>query len=141
MYNHQEQQTRNQRAITDPKAGDFWHEMFCPYFLVVDVRDDKIGILSCISEPKAKIDNKDGTYSFDYSKTQYVDRTFIEKKVTYESISGFVADVRNSKKSIEIVSEWRDFTQKEMRKQIKELESKWEEFTGWSYLKKEFVNE
>jgi hypothetical protein len=31
--------------------------------------------------------------------------------------------------------EWRDYKQKEILKEIAALEKKWNEFTGWKYLK------
>lgn len=135
----------NLEALLNPKPGDYWHEMFCPYFLVVDVRNDKITILSCLGGPNsilrkeeinARIDTQDGWY-FDYSKSMVVDRRWIERTVKYKTIDGFVADVVNSEKTQHIVEEWRDWKQKEIKKQIQSLESEWETFTGWRYLKEE----
>ena len=48
---------------------------------------------------------------------------------------GFVADVSNTEKTQRIVQEWRKFKQRDLRRQIQELEAQWEEFTGWKYLK------
>lgn len=129
---------KNQEAIINPKPGDYWHEMFCPYFLVVHVKDKDITVLSCIeeSENNAKIDVPDG-WIFDYSKSITVNHEWIKDKVTYKTISGFVADVSNSEKTQSIVTEWRDHKQKELRKNIKFLEQEFEDFTGWKYLKKE----
>ena len=57
--------------------------------------------------------------------------------MTYESIDGFVADVVQSETTARIAQEWRNWKQTEMRKQIQALESEWEQFTGWKYLKEE----
>jgi hypothetical protein len=65
-----------------------------------------------------------------------VDRAWIEKVVKYKTIDGFVADVsRNTDKSQAVVSEWRDWMQKQLRKRMEEAEAEWEEFTGWKYIK------
>ena len=143
-YDPKEQKLANNKALLDPQPGDYWHEMFCPYFIVVQVKKDAITVLSCLGgpnsynrkdEPSAKVKNKDGTWSFDYSKSMVVDRAWIERAVKYETIDGFVADVVQSEKSKAIVDEWRHFTQKKMREQIAKLEDQWEEFTGWKYIK------
>ena len=139
-YDHEKQQLKNFKALTDPQPGDYWQEMFCPYFVVVKVKGDAITVLSCLKhkdEPYAKVENRDGTWSFDYSQSMVVDRAWIERKVKYQSIDGFVADVWQSEKTQRIVAEWRDYVQKEMRKKIAQMESEWEEFTGWKYLKEE----
>jgi hypothetical protein len=145
-YDYKEQQERNRQALSDPKPGDYWHEMFCPYFIVVDRGGDDITVLSCLGgpdkhsrkdEPDARVDNDDGTWSFDYSKSMVVDRAWIERTVKYGSIDGFVADVTNTEKSRGIVDEWRDWRQKDMLREIEQKKQAWEEFTGWKYLKQE----
>lgn len=138
-----EQQLNNHNALLNPQIGDYWNEMFCPYFLVVDVKGDKFTVLSCMNrpnEPNAKIDYKSGAgWNFDYSKSMVVTRDWIEKAVRYKSIDGFVADVFNSEKTRSIVTAWRNFVQQQMQEEIRKLEEKWEEFTGWKYLKEENV--
>ncbi len=147
-YDPKAQELKNYQAMQNPQPGDYWHEMLCPYFVVVHAKDGKYTILSCLGGPdsytrkdelNARVDNKDGTWSFDYSKSMVVDRAWIEKTVRYGSIDGFVADVSQSEKMQTIVTEWRRHVQQEMRKKIKSLESEWEEFTGWKYLKEENV--
>ena len=146
---NKEQEIKNQAALDNPQPGDYWNEMFCPYFLVVDVKDKDITVLSCLggpgsynrkNEPCAKIEHKDG-WSFDYSKSMVVDRAWMEKAVRYETIDGFVADVWQSEKTEAIVREWRTHVQKYMRARIEEMEREWEEFTGWKYLKEENTQE
>lgn len=121
-YDHESQQELNKTAMGLPEPGDYWHEMFCPYFLVLASNPIKnqYTILSCISEPKARVNSKDG-WSFDYSKHQVVDHAWIEKHVTYGSIPGFVADVRRSDKFKSIVREWKQFHAERLLKELKEL--------------------
>ena len=143
-YNREEQKLKNAEALANPKFGDYWHEMFCPYFFVVNVNGNDITVLSFLGgphshdrkdEPNARIDNKDNTWSVDPSKYMVVNREWIEKTVKYSSIDGFVADVVNSQKTNAIANEWRDWKQKEMRKEIDRLTDEWEHFTGWKILK------
>jgi hypothetical protein len=144
--NAKDQELLNQQALDDPRPGDYWHETFCPYFLVVDRRGDLITVLSCLGgpksynrkdEPNARIDNDDdGTWSFDYSKSMVVDRAWMARTVAYGSIIGFVADVvRDSEKTRATVDEWRHAHQAAIKDKIRRLEQEWSEFTGWHYLK------
>ena len=108
----------NQDGIDNPQVGDYWHEMFSPYFLVVDVTGDQITVLSCLSppgtdrakrgEPFARIMNKDDTWCFDYSKHFVVDREWIKDAVTYSYSTGFVADLVRGGGIVECVKEWHD---------------------------------
>ena len=132
----------NKEALANPKPGDYWHEMFSPYFLVVaKAKNDKFIVLSCLggshlrpNEPNARINSVGGWY-FDYSKSMAVDRDWMTKAVTYQNSPGFAADVvRDSEKYLSIVNEWRDHTSKKMQKQIALLQKEWEEFTGWAEL-------
>ena len=117
MYDYEAQTILNEQALENPQAGDYWQEMFCPYFLVVKVKGDAITVLSCMmensythpNELNARIDNKDGPWSFDYSKHFVVDKHWLEKTVKYSSIPGFVADVVRGEKMKRIVKEWKDF--------------------------------
>jgi hypothetical protein len=140
-YDYEQKKLENQESLLNPRIGDYWHEMFCPYFLVVDVKGDDITVLSCLGgiytrkhELNAKIDTKDG-WTFDLSKSMVVNREWMTKAVKYESIEGFVADVSNSEKTVKIAMEWRDWKQKHIRKQIVDLEKQWNDFTGWGNLK------
>ena len=132
----------NQEAIDQPKVGDFWLErVYCPYFLVVAVKGEDITILNCIArdgEPNARVQNKDGTWQFDYSKSMVVTKEWLQSKVSYNSIPGFCADVRRMDSDnlcSTLVNEWRDYQAQSMRKKIEVLEAEFEEFTGWKYLK------
>lgn len=143
-YDYEKQKLSNYESLKDPRIGDYWNEMFCPYFLVVDVKGDDITVLSCLGgphtfhrkdEPNARKEVDNDHWTFDLSKSMVVNRAWMEKAVKYDTIEGFVADVSNSENTVKIAMEWRNHKQKEIRKQIAELEKKWEEFTGWAYLK------
>ena len=144
MIENRNQNTLNQKALINPQIGDYWHEMFCPYFVIVNKEGDKFRVLSCLGGPKsftrkdelnARIEVDSGHWGFDYSKSMLVDYEWIRKTVRYENIDGFVADVVQSEKTARIAEEWRNWKQKEIRKQIESLETEWEKFTGWKYLK------
>ena len=146
MTSTEERLLKNKEALENPQPGDYWHEMFCPYFVIVNKEGDKFRVLSCLGGPKsftrkeeinARIEVDNGHWGFDYAKSMLVDHDWIRRTVTYESIDGFVADVVQSEKSQRIAQEWRNWKQKEMRKQIQILEAEWEQFTGWKYLKEE----
>ena len=139
-----EQTINNQQALDKPQVGDYWNEMFCPYFVVVEVlKNDRFRVLSCMGgpnsynrkdEPNARKDNDDDTWSFDYSKDMIVDREWMHKAVKYGSIDGFVADVRNTEKTQKIASEWRNYHANKLRKEWEAKKDEWEQFTGWKYL-------
>jgi hypothetical protein len=125
-YNHTEQQNLNTDAFEDPQVGDYWNERFCPYFIIVKRspigKPMKYTVLSCYGKDSAKVDNKDGTWSFDYSKSIEVDWTWISEQVRYKNIDGFVADVvRNSEKTRAVVKEWQQFHAQRLLKELKEL--------------------
>jgi hypothetical protein len=131
----------NQQALDNPRPGDYWHEMFCPYFIIVNQEGNQFRVLSCMGgtytrkdELNARIQIDRGHWGFDYSKSMLVDREWIRRAVTYGSIDGFVADVVRSEKTAHIVTEWRDWYQRDMRRKIDELEQQWADFTGWTAL-------
>jgi len=138
----------NQKAFANPRIGDYWSEHFCPYFIIVDINDDKYTVLSCLGGPNsftrkdelnAKIEVDSGHWTFDLSKSMVVNRQWITKAVKYESIDGFVADVSNTEKTQNIVSEWREFKGKQILQQIENLQNEYLQFTEWNTLKKEML--
>jgi len=144
MFDHKEQDLHNQKSLAFPQIGDYWHEMFCPYFVIVNKEGDKFRVLSCLGGPKsftrkdelnAQIEVDNGHWGFDYSKSMLVDHEWIRQTVTYESIDGFVADVVNTEKTQRIAEEWRKFMGQEIRRKIQTLQDEYEQFTGWKYLK------
>lgn len=123
-YDHAEQQRLNQAAVDNPEPGDYWQEMFCPYFLVVQVKGDAITILNCLPHRgvSARKSVDDSHWMFDVSKSMVVDRAWIEKLVRYESIDGFVADVsRGRERNQEIVNEWIRYRAENLLKELKDL--------------------
>ena len=139
-----EQDLRNQEALVNPQPGDYWHEMFCPYFVIVNKEGDKYRVLSCLGGPKsftrkdelnARIEIDRDHWAFDYSKSMLVDHEWIRRTVTYESIDGFVADVVQSEKTARMVQEWREHKRLTMLEEIERLEEEYEKFIGWKYLK------
>ena len=146
MTNEQirEQDLANQKSLAFPQIGDYWHEMFCPYFVIVNKEGDKYRVLSCMGgthhylrkhELNARIEIDGDHWGFDYSKSMLVDHEWIRRAVTYGSIDGFVADVVNTEKTQRIAEEWRKHIAQDLRKQIQDLQDRYEEFTGWKYLK------
>lgn len=134
---------KNQQALDNPRPGDYWHERFSPYFVVVNLEGDQFRVLSCMGGPhhylrkdelNARIEIDGNHWAFDYSKSMLVDREWIRRAVTYGSIDGFVADVVRTEKTQLIVTEWRDWYQRDMRKKIEQMEQQWADFTGWSAL-------
>ena len=41
-YDHKAVQELNETALENPQPGDYWQEMFCPYFVVTAVNGDDI---------------------------------------------------------------------------------------------------
>lgn len=142
MINEENPQLKaNESALTNPRPGDYWHERFSPYFIVVNVKGSDFTVLSCLGGRKdelcALIEVDNDHWAFDYSKEMTVDREWIRKAVRYESIDGFVADVSNTGKTQNTVTEWREYRFNLIKLQIQQLQQEWEEFTGWKYLKSE----
>jgi len=127
MTSAEERLLRNQEALDNPQIGDYWNEMFCPYFVIVNKEDDRFRVLSCLGGPNsftrkhelnARLEVDSGHWGFDYSKSMLVDHNWIRQAVTYGSIDGFVADVVRTEKTHRIAQEWRNWKQKELRSQI-----------------------
>jgi len=138
-----ERDQANQRALDNPQSGDYWHERYSPYFVVVNLEGDQYRVLSCMGGPhhylrkhelNARVEIDRDHWAFDYSKSMLVDHEWMRQAVTYDSIDGFVADVVRTEKTAHLVSEWRDWWQKDLRKRIHELEVEWANFTGWTAL-------
>lgn len=139
-----EQNQKNQKSLIEPQIGDYWQEMFCPYFIVVNKEGDRFRVLSCLGGPdsftrkdelNARISIDKNHWGFDYSKSMLVDHEWIRRTVRYENYDGFVADVSNSEKTQKIVEEWRKYVAQDLRSRIQHLQDEYEHFTGWKYLK------
>lgn len=137
--NYDKQEVLNQQAINNPQLGDYWHERFSPYFLVVKNNGNEIIVLSCLGGPdstnkkrkhesNAMIQVDNNSWTFDLSKSMTVNQAWLKEAVSYKNIEGFVADVVQNAKTKGIAEEWRIHECTRLRKQ-------WEELTGWTALK------
>lgn len=124
-YNREEQQTLNNEALIEPMVGDYWHEMYSPYFIIVNRsplgEKVKYTVLSCIGNDNARLMNEDDTWSFDYSKHIEVDWNWISDHVLYKGLGGFVADVARNDKMKKIVQEWKKFQAERLLRELKDL--------------------
>jgi len=77
----------NEKHISDPQPGDYWQEMFCPYFVVIR----RLGDLVIICDQKK--DAGDHRWTWDLTKLKVQSLAELRKQVTYGTIPGFVADV------------------------------------------------
>jgi hypothetical protein len=86
---HEEQEQLNREHAKNPQVGDFWHEIFSPYFLVVEITKYGIIVLD-----KTRPVDKDH-YIFDETKPRVMTLDDLYKMVTYETMRDkFVADCR-----------------------------------------------
>lgn len=81
---------KNQQALDNPRPGDYWHERFSPYFVIVNQEGDQFRVLSCMGGPhhylrkhelNARIEIDRDHWAFDYSKSMLVDREWIRRAV------------------------------------------------------------
>ena len=86
MNRQEAQKLLDEKHFENPSIGDFWHEMFCPYFIVLDIVKDKYWICD-----KRHAVDKD-YWTWDLKKSRIVDKSYFDK-VKYNDISGFVANV------------------------------------------------
>lgn len=106
-YNHEKQQVLNLEYATNPQPGDYWEDMFCPVLLVLEVKNDKVTIVSKTKE----VDQFH--WSWDFDKVQVLTVQELIDKLSYSYDSGAVAGKkvfwacghRNTKHS-EDVEEW-----------------------------------
>ena len=115
-------ESANRKALDNPIPGDYWHEMFCPYFLVTQVDGDMITVLPCFGKDSARKEVDSNSWEFDYSKHMIVDKEWIAKTVKYQTIENFVADVvRGSDKLNKVVEEWKRFHRERLSKELEKL--------------------
>lgn len=85
-------QELNEARVKHPQEGDLWHEMFCPYFLVVAVDDRGVFVLY----KTISLDSK--SYMFDKSCIKYMKLQELRDAVTYPTMRDkFVANVSSRK--------------------------------------------
>lgn len=123
----------NAAALAEPKPGDYWHEMFSPYFIVVAVKQGKISILQDTI-------HENGGFHFDLDTVTEVDSEWLQKRVRYQLIDGFVADCVNTENTRKIADNWREHHAQKLKNAIATAEKEWEEFTGWTTLQQEEFN-
>lgn len=88
MSNRKEiQEKLNNEHFDNPEPGDYWNEMFCPYFVVLECLPENKFVICHTRQP---IDSH--TWTWDLSKTQIVSKEYFNV-VKYRSIPGFVANV------------------------------------------------
>lgn len=90
---------QNEKCFNNPQPGDHWHEMFVPYFIVLECLDDGTFI---ICEKCEEVDNTH--WRWDIKNSKQVEKSYFNR-VKYGSIEGFVADV-SSVKHTGFVAEW-----------------------------------
>ena len=82
---------RNVKHEKSPQPGDYWHERFTPYFIVI--RHDKQTDTVFYVDDKIYVDDY---FKFDFAKVKNLPRTELFKQVHYDSTCldrAFVADV------------------------------------------------
>jgi len=110
---YEERQVLNQKHIENPQPGDFWHEMFSPYHVVLAVADNHVIICEKTKPTDAN------HYTFDLSETKTLSHLEHRNLVTYSSMRDkFVADVVPNSKLMPMVQEWRDAKFKELKSQL-----------------------
>lgn len=113
MSRYEERQLLNKKHIEDPQPGDFWHEMFSPYHVVLAVADNHVIICEKTKPTDAH------HYTFDLSETKTISHQEHRDLVTYQSMRDkFVADVVPNSKLMPMVKEWRDAKFKEIQSQL-----------------------
>lgn len=82
------QQELNEEHVKNPQIGDFWHEMFGPYFLVVGIVTSGVIVLDEI------IFISKNHYKFDETKPKFISLESLKERVTYPTMRDkFVANV------------------------------------------------
>ena len=84
-----------------PQVGDYWHEMYCPYFMVLEVLENHV----IICEKTKQVDNNHWT--FDLDECKLISKEKLEKRVKYSTMDKFVADVVPRNRLYPLVDEWR----------------------------------
>ncbi|WP_256824916.1 ead/Ea22-like family protein [Pseudomonas kurunegalensis] len=77
----------NELHLREPQPGDFWHERFCPYHIVLAVTPDGVVITD-----KTKPDGS-SHYTFDLEAAKEITHEEHARAVRYSSGNGFAADV------------------------------------------------
>lgn len=103
---------KNKEAFLNPKPGDYWHERFSPYFIVVLVNEFWIAVLD------KKIQTYPNSFEFIEDDPSIYSRLDFEKQIKYSSAVGkemmadkpvFCADVISLSESNNLNSIINDF--------------------------------
>lgn len=88
--NREEQQRLNQKHFTMPVTGDYWQEMFCPYFIVLEVDYVKNEYIICAE----RVDVDREHWTFDLERALKVPHSYFNMLFyNNDATRGFVADV------------------------------------------------
>lgn len=114
MTRYEERQELNRKHVDQPMVGDFWHEMFSPYHIVLAVTDSEV----IICEKTKPVDSHH--YTFDLSEVRTITHLEHRDIVTYSTMRDkFVADVVPNSKMMPLIQEWRDKKREELLSEIK----------------------
>ncbi len=86
-YDHQVQCAINEKHVAEPQPGDYWHECFSPYHVVLAVDGDAVTICDkTLSVGKSQ-------WTFDLSVIKTVSRSELRALARYGVIDGWIASV------------------------------------------------
>ena len=85
--NHDEQLQLNLKHRKKPQAGDYWHEMFCPVLLVLDVGPRCVVFL----EKKKDVDGR--RWTWDTKDISALSPKQFAKRITYSTMDKTWCDV------------------------------------------------
>lgn len=111
---YKERQERNQKHVDQPMVGDYWHEMFSPYHIVLAVTDTHVIICEKTKPTDAN------HYTFDLTETRTITHLEHRDIVTYSTMRDrFVADVVPNSKMMPLIQTWRDERRAAMLQEMK----------------------
>ena len=111
---YEERQEQNKQHTDNPQVGDFWHEMFSPYHVVLAVTDTHVII--CDKTVPAGSNH----YTFDLTETKTVTLEEHKNIVTYSTMRDkFVADVVPKSRMMPWIEEWRRKRKEAMMQEMK----------------------
>lgn len=87
MHDREKQKELNERHAVKPKPGDYWHEMFCPICVVLEIDDDCI--IYC--DKTKPTDEQHWTWDLEKTDIKTVDE--FKEWLSYGTIPGFWCDV------------------------------------------------
>ena len=113
----------NDEHCVNPEPGDYWHECFTPYLLVVKVEGEKIYVLLGEDRQPARVDGRfsDSHWIWDVTKHRVIDCTELRKMVMYKSTDGFVADVYPGR-CLDYIPLWKEYNINRLTAELKDFE-------------------